>query len=88
MTDRRPARDLLAATLAVVVALAVPSVASACAVCFGGEESDWTFAFTAGTILIMVMPPGIVATAVFVIYRSMKRRQAYLDAHAHDGASR
>jgi hypothetical protein len=88
LTVLRPARDVLAAALAVVAALAVPSVAAACAVCFGGEESDWTFAFTAGTILIMVMPPGIVATAAFVIYRSMKRRQAYLDAHAQDGAAR
>jgi cation transport ATPase len=56
-----------------------PTAAHACAVCFGGEESDWTTAFVLGTVLMMALPPAIVLAAGIAIYRSTKRQER-LDA--------
>jgi len=64
----------------VLIALAVPSGAEACAVCFGGEESDWTTGFVLGTIVMLALPPAIVGGAGFAIYRSIKRHDAEVAA--------
>lgn len=68
----------LGALLAVVALLAwlAPTQAQACAVCFGGGEDDWTGGFVLGTILMLALPPAIVAGAGFSIYRAIKKQEA------------
>ena len=63
-------------TLAGLLPLLMPSVARACFVCFGGEDSDWTGAFVSGTVVMLGLPPAIILGATFVIYRSVKRTEA------------
>lgn len=58
--------------------LADPRAALACAVCFGGKESDWNTAFLFGTALMLVLPPAIVISAGIAIYRGVKRQEARL----------
>jgi len=74
MSARSLSRRL--ALSAAVAALAWPELARACAVCFGGGESDWTGAFLAGTVIMLVLPPAIVGFAGFTIYRAIKRQEA------------
>lgn len=79
----RAARDIVrlgaAAIVAVVAALlAQPDRALACAVCFGGENNDWTGGFLLGTILMLALPPAIVIGAGVTIYRAMKRQELRL----------
>jgi hypothetical protein len=64
---------ILAAT--VLASLGRPEVARACAVCFGGENNDWTGGFLLGTILMLALPPAIVIGAGVAIYRAMKRQE-------------
>jgi len=66
------------ATLGVVFWALIPSVARACFVCFGGEETEWTAAFVSGTVVMLGLPPAIVLGASFAIYRSVKRNEALL----------
>ena len=68
-------RTALGGLLAAIL-LAVPQVAGACFVCFGGEGNDWTPAFVAGTIVMLGLPPAIVLGAGVAIYRSIKRTEA------------
>ena len=72
---RRPGAVALGA-LAALVAIARPEIAAACAVCFGGSESDWTGAFLAGTMIMLALPPAIIGIAGFTIYRAIKRQEA------------
>ena len=69
----------LATAVAAVAAtawLAGPRVAAACAVCFGGEGSDWTGGFLLGTTLMLLLPPLIIGGAAFAIYRAIKKQEA------------
>lgn len=78
-------RALLISIAALAVTL-LPSVAEACAVCFGNGEDDWTGGFVLGTIMMLALPPAIVAGAVLTIYRSIKRHdaeEAAAEAAAH-----
>ena len=65
-----------AAFAAALGLLARPELARACAVCFGGEESDWPSAFLAGTAVMLVLPPAILLGAGIAIYRATKRQEA------------
>jgi hypothetical protein len=70
-------------SVAILVAGAVallgrPELAGACAVCFGGENNDWTGGFLLGTILMLALPPAIVIGAGVAIYRAMKRQELRL----------
>ena len=83
----RPRLALLAGlSFAVAALLLVSGEAQACAVCFGGEDSDWTGAFVFGTILMLALPPAIVVGAVFAIYRAIKRQEA-VEAQAESEAA-
>ncbi len=62
--------------LVAVAAVMVPSVVDACAVCFGGEEDEWTAGFVAGTAMMLSLPPAIVLGAGFSLYRSIKKHDA------------
>jgi hypothetical protein len=66
--------------LGVAVALLLPAGAEACAVCFGGEDSDWTTGFLLGTIVMLALPPAIIGGAGFAIYRAIKRHDAEVAA--------
>jgi hypothetical protein len=68
-----------------LVWLVLPQTAAACFVCYGGEGSDWTPAFVLGTIMMLGLPPAIVAGASFAIYRSIKRNEAFLEQSAGEG---
>lgn len=81
----RAASLLLVGVVAFVAAL-VPSIADACAVCFGNGEDDWTAGFVAGTILMLGLPPAIVVGAGVTIYRSIKKQEA-AEAEAEAAAS-
>lgn len=76
MTARR--RGLSAPLAALAGIFASPRVASACAVCFGGEETNWNGAFLAGTAVMLVLPPAILLGGGIVIYRAIKRQEALL----------
>ncbi|HEY8514267.1 MAG TPA: hypothetical protein VIS07_02000 [Candidatus Binatia bacterium] len=69
-----PRRATLGALLAALVA--DPRVASACAVCFGGQENEWTSGFFFGVTLMLLLPPLIVGSAGFAIYRAIKKQEA------------
>ena len=73
--------------LVVLGALCVPPLADACAVCFGGEENDWTKGFVLGTIMMLSLPPAIVVGAGFTIYRSIKKHDAAEAAAEAAGAA-
>lgn len=82
-----PAR-VVAGLLAIgALALLLPSGAEACAVCFGGEESDWTTGFVLGTIMMLALPPAIVLGAGVAIYRSIKRHEAEIEAGESEASS-
>ena len=68
-------RSTLAA-LSGALLVAAPSLAEACAVCFGDRDSNWTPAFYAGTLLMLLLPPTIVVTAAILLYRATKRQEA------------
>jgi hypothetical protein len=74
MSRPRAVVGALAALLGAL--LADPRAALACAVCFGGKESDWNTAFLFGTVLMLVLPPAIVISAGVAIYRGIKRQEA------------
>jgi hypothetical protein len=75
-------------TLAIGVApLAWPAIASACAVCFGGKDSDWPGAFVAGTMIMLALPPAIIVFAGVAIYRGIKRQEARQAALAAPGGA-
>lgn len=69
-----PRLPLAAASGAAILLQA--QTALACAVCFGGKESDWTGGFFLGTALMLALPPMIVVGAGFAIYRAIKRQEA------------
>ena len=84
--------SLRRASIGWVAAAAIcrPGTALACAVCFGGQESEWTKAFLAGTALMLVLPPAILLTGGIAIYRAIKRQEARVaerDALAAKGTS-
>ena len=87
-TEFRGGRAVWLVLLVVVLAgfLGLATDAQACAVCFGGEDSDWTGAFVLGTLLMLALPPAIVVGAVFAIYRAIKRQEAAL-AEAESAAA-
>lgn len=88
VSTRSASTLLLLGVVFLLVAL-VPSGADACAVCFGNGEDDWTSGFVAGTILMLALPPAIVAGAGFTIYRAIKKQEAVeAEAEAHSAASR
>lgn len=67
----------LATLSAVFLGIAArPGAASACAVCFGGQDTDWSNAFLAGTAVMLVLPPAILLGGGIVIYRAIKRQEA------------
>lgn len=66
---------LFLAALGVVALLSAPE-AAACAVCFGGEENDWTNGFVMGTVVMLALPPLIIVGAATTIYRAIKRQEA------------
>ncbi len=66
--------------LVALAALVDPSAVDACAVCFGGEENDWTTGFVLGTVMMLSLPPVIVVGAGVTIYRSIKRHDAEIEA--------
>jgi hypothetical protein len=78
MNPRRFARRRESGVLVVASGLvaAWPRFAEACAVCFGGGDSNWTAGFFAGTVLMLLLPPALVVTAGIVIYRATKRQEA------------
>ncbi|HZR79651.1 MAG TPA: hypothetical protein VFD92_01030 [Candidatus Binatia bacterium] len=76
----RIGRALGAALPVALALLARPDVAAACAVCFGDADSDWPAAFLAGTIVMLALPPAILVTAGFAIYRATKRQEARQEA--------
>jgi hypothetical protein len=67
-----------ACAAAIAAALLRAPAALACAVCFGGESSDWNGAFLLGTVLLLLLPPAIVVGAGVAIYRATKRQEARL----------
>lgn len=70
-------RRRIPATLSAVAAVALrPETALACAVCFGGQESEWSKAFLAGTMVMLVLPPVILIGGGLAIYRATKRQEA------------
>ena len=72
-TDRRlMAAGLLAA--AAVGALLAPDTASACAVCFGGEDTEWPSAFNMGIASLLGLPFAIVGLGVFRIYKATQKQ--------------
>lgn len=67
-----------------------PGTAIACAVCFGGQESEWSKAFVAGTLVMLVLPPMILIGGGLAIYRATKRQEARIaerDAAAAGGGA-
>lgn len=84
MVRRAPSPAGTAALAAFLAALACPGVAAACAVCFGGEDTNWNTAFLAGTAVMLVLPPLILFGGGFTIYRAIKRQEARL-AEAETG---
>lgn len=81
MTARRRGPTAPLAALAGI--LASPGIAAACAVCFGGEETNWNGAFLAGTAVMLVLPPVILLGGGIVIYRAIKRQEALLGERDH-----
>ncbi len=75
--SRRPLARLAAAAVPALV-VAAPRAAEACAVCFGGRESDWTGGFFLGTALMLLLPPAIIGGAALAIWRATKRQEARL----------
>lgn len=80
----RAVRIGLASAAPLALAL-LPSLACACAVCFGDRDSDWTAGFVAGTILMLALPPAILVGAGLAIWRATKRQEARLTARASAG---
>ncbi len=82
-----PSRFAPLAAAALAIALR-PGTAFACAVCFGGQDTDWSKAFLAGTAVMLVLPPAILIGGGIVIYRAIKRQEARVaerDALASSG---
>ena len=52
------------------------SRATACAVCFGADSSQWNGAFAIGTLALGILPPTLIAVLGFAIFRSSTRAQA------------
>jgi hypothetical protein len=40
------------------------------------RDSDWTAAFLAGTMIMLVLPPAILGFAGYTIYKATKRQEA------------
>lgn len=83
--SRRALARLAALAVAAFLA-ALPRAAEACAVCFGGRESNWTGGFFLGTTLMLLLPPAIIGGAAFAIWRATKRQEARL--REQDAAAR
>lgn len=60
-------RSLLPAFLLIVLALA-PEAGSACALCLASESEATKYAFVWTTVLLSVLPPGMVGLCVGWIY--------------------
>jgi len=62
--------------LGAAVLLSSARAAHACAMCFGGQDSDWTAGFLLGTVLMVSLPPAIIVSAGVALYRATKRQEA------------
>lgn len=65
-----PMRIALAAVLLVVL----PEAALACSVCYGGETESRT-AFILTTVLLSVLPPALVGSLVWWIWRQVRESE-------------
>jgi hypothetical protein len=64
-----------AAVLAAFLASA-PSAVSACAVCFGGADSNLANGFFWGVLLLLILPFALTAGFVTMVLRAGRRRKA------------
>ena len=62
----------LSAVLAALIA-AVPSAVSACAVCFGGADSNLSKGFTWGVIILLVLPFALTAGFIGMIVKASRK---------------
>ena len=53
----------------------LPSVASACAVCFGGGSSNLVRGFTWGVVLLLALPFVLMTALVTAIARATRRQK-------------
>jgi hypothetical protein len=53
-----------------------PGIAAACSVCFG-RDANWAPAFVLGTIIMLGLPPLLVAAFGIAVYRAMRRKAAH-----------
>ncbi|MDT8447373.1 MAG: hypothetical protein RRB13_10825 [bacterium] len=58
-----------------LAASTLPVQLFACSVCFSGKE-DFLEAFYLTTALLIVLPPSILGTVIYLIRRAVKRAQA------------
>ena len=65
---------LSSAVLAVFLA-AVPSAVSACAVCFGGSDSNLVKGFTWGIVVLLVLPFVLTAGFISMIVQASRRKK-------------
>ena len=64
----------LPALLAFLLTLA-PAAAQACYVCMSGREDDVEFAFVATTVLLSVLPLGMIGAAVWWLRRRLREME-------------
>ena len=55
--------------------IAVPSAVSACAVCFGGSDSNMVKGFTWGIALLLVLPFALMAGFISMIVQASRRKK-------------
>jgi hypothetical protein len=67
-------KHCLSAVLACLFA-AVPSAVSACAVCFGGSESNLARGFFWGVLLLLILPFALTAGFITMVMRASDRRK-------------
>jgi hypothetical protein len=64
----------LAAVLAALLTV-VPSAVSACAVCFGGAESNLVKGFTWGILILLILPFALTAGFITMVVRATRRKK-------------
>ena len=62
-------------TFLATLILAVPSVASACAVCFGGANASLVNGFFWGILILLVLPLAMTAGFIVSIVRASRRQK-------------
>ena len=67
-------KHCLSAVLAAFLA-AVPSAVSACAVCFGGAESNMVKGFTWGILVLLLLPFVLTAGFISMIVQASRRKK-------------